>query len=121
MKIVIDMNLSPLWVPYFQKYGFWIQHWSTIGNPNDSDMVIFKWASENKCIVFTNDLDFGAILAASKASYPSVFQVRTQDLLPQAIGELVINNLKKFAKELERGALISLDLNKAKVRILPFS
>jgi len=119
MKIIIDMNLSPLWVTYFLENGVEAQHWSSVGNPNDPDVVILDWANQNQAIVFTNDLDFGAILAASQAKSPSVFQVRTQDLLPQVIGEIVLENLRKFASELESGVLISLDLNRAKIRILP--
>jgi len=118
MKIIIDMNLSPLWVTYFLENGVEAQHWSSVGNPNDPDVVILDWANQNQAIVFTNDLDFGAILAASQAKSPSVFQVRTQDLLPQVIGEIVLENLRKFASELESGVLISLDLNRAKIRIL---
>lgn len=119
MKIIIDMNLSPLWVNYFLSHGIEAQHWSTIGNPHASDVEILQWAQQNQAIVFTNDLDFGAILATSQAQYPSVFQVRTQDLLPQSIGQLVVKNLQKLKSELTAGALVSLDLNRAKIRILP--
>ena len=86
---------------------------------NYSSMVILAWAKQHQCIVFTNDLDFGAILALSKGKTPSVFQLRTQDLLPQSIGKIVIENLERFQLELSQGALISLELDRAKVRILP--
>ncbi|AMA10330.1 DUF5615 family PIN-like protein [Picosynechococcus sp. PCC 73109] len=119
MRIIIDMNLSPLWVPYLQKYGFEVSHWSTIGKPNAPDTVIFQWAKENQAVIFTNDLDFGAILAASQANSPSVFQVRTQDLLPVSIGQIVMESLRRFSSELKSGALITLDLKRTKVRILP--
>jgi predicted nuclease of predicted toxin-antitoxin system len=75
MKILIDMNLSPLWVSYLQYHGFEAEHWSQIGNPNDPDLVILNWAKQHQFIIFTNDLDFGAILAASNLDFPSVFQV----------------------------------------------
>ena len=83
--------------------------------------IIIDWASLHQFIIFTNDLDFGAILAISKANSPSVFQVRTQNLLPKSIGQIVVNNLRKFTQELDQVALISIDLNRAKIRILPFS
>lgn len=119
MNILIDMNLSPLWVPYLQKYDFEAQHWSTLGKPDAPDTVLFNWAKDNKAVIFTNDLDFGAILAASQTNAPSVFQVRTQDLLPASIGQIVVDSLRRFTPELEAGALITLDLNRTKVRILP--
>lgn len=119
MKIIIDMNLSPSWVSYLANYGIEAKHWSVVGKANDSDQTIINWAKKHKFIVFTNDLDFGAILAASNADSPSVFQLRTQDLLPQTIGQKVIDNLKRFEQELNKGALISIDLTRSKVRILP--
>jgi hypothetical protein len=33
MKIVIDMNLTPLWVDVLDKHGWQAIHWSTIGDP----------------------------------------------------------------------------------------
>ena len=47
------------------------------------------YASANGLIVFTYDLDFGALLASRKYS-PSVAQVRTQDVLPADIGGVVV-------------------------------
>lgn len=113
------MNLSPNWVDVFAKYGIVAKHWSTIGKPMASDKVIMEWALENNYIVFTNDLDFGALLAATQAQFPSVIQVRTQDLFPDSLETILIQSLNRFQSELESGALITLDLSRAKVRILP--
>ncbi|WLT40537.1 DUF5615 family PIN-like protein (plasmid) [Synechocystis sp. B12] len=121
MKIVIDMNLSPSWVKFLENQGFQAQHWSTIGRANAPDSVIFAWAQQNNYVVFTNDLDFGAILANSKTKTPSVFQLRTQDLMPGKVGDLVVSHLRQFKEELNQGALISVNLNRAKVRILPIN
>jgi predicted nuclease of predicted toxin-antitoxin system len=33
MKFLIDMNLSPLWVPFLANQGFEAVHWSTVGQP----------------------------------------------------------------------------------------
>jgi predicted nuclease of predicted toxin-antitoxin system len=40
VKLIIDMNLSPNWVPLFQAAGHQAQHWSAIGNANASDLGI---------------------------------------------------------------------------------
>jgi len=79
----------------------------------------FAWAATNDYIVFTHDLDFGAILAATGANRPSVFQVRVQDVLPESIASHVITAFAKFREELLSGAIVTLDLNRSKVRILP--
>jgi predicted nuclease of predicted toxin-antitoxin system len=119
MKILIDMNLSPTWVPALQEKGIEAVHWSTVGDPKASDRTIMKWAKDRGYAVFTNDLDFGTLLAATQAESPSVIQVRTQNLLPDAIGDLVIGAFKQFRPQIESGVLISIDPQSARVRILP--
>ncbi|BAY89894.1 MULTISPECIES: DUF5615 family PIN-like protein [unclassified Tolypothrix] len=119
MKILIDMNLSPDWVPVLESAGFEAVHWSTIGNPSATDKEIMAWALTNDYIVFTHDLDFGTLLAMTQADAPSVIQVRSQDILPAKLGNLVINALRQFQQELAMGALVTVDEAKAKVRILP--
>ena len=119
MKIVIDMNLSPLWVQLFTDAGHEAVHWSEIGAPNAPDREIMAWARSNGFIVFTHDLDFGTILASTDAESPSVFQVRTQDISPQHIGDLVLSAIKQFKEELKQGALVSIDKNRARARVLP--
>ncbi len=73
----------------------------------------------NNFIIFTHDLDFGTLLALTHKSGPSVIQVRNQNILPTAIDKTVISVLNKYQKELEKGALISIDEKKSRVRILP--
>ena len=94
-------------------------HWSTIGAPNAPDREIMAWAQANGFVVFTHDLDFGAILASTDAESPSVFQVRAQDISPKNIGNIVISAIKQFEQMLNQGALVSLDKNRARARILP--
>ncbi|MEI6134412.1 MAG: DUF5615 family PIN-like protein [Desulfomonile sp.] len=75
----------------------------------------------NGYVVFTHDLDFGAILAATKTRYPSVLQIRTQDVSPSLLEDLVLSVLAQFQKNLIEGALISVDQDMSRVRILPIS
>ncbi|MBM4275451.1 MAG: hypothetical protein FJ134_13465 [Deltaproteobacteria bacterium] len=120
MKILIDMNLPPRWVQVFAGAGLEAVHWSQVGAAAARDREIMAWARDNGYVVFTHDLDFSALLAATKGEGPSVIQVRTQNILPEAIGNLVIDSVKRFRSELEKGAIITLDPGRARVRILPF-
>ncbi len=70
-------------------------------------------------IVFTHDLDFGALLAVTSANGPSVIQVRTQNVSLESISQLIIKSIIQFQSELREGALISIDREKARARILP--
>src|SRR5438045_7569793 len=119
MKLVVDMNLSPAWIPILKAAGFDAIHWSSVGNPKATDPVIMEWARLNDHVLFTHDLGFGALLANARTGKPSVFQVRTQDVTPGAIGPKVIAALRQFDSVLAEGALISLDEHGSRARILP--
>lgn len=119
MKFLIDMNLSPRWVKVFMAAGLDAIHWSAIGDPGATDRSIMEWARNNAYVVFTHDLDFGAILAATQASGPSVIQIRAENVLPEDAGDAVIAAIRRFHGGLEQGSLISVDPERARARILP--
>ncbi len=77
------------------------------------------WARQHDCVVFTHDLDFGAVLAVTRAAGPSVIQVRTQDVMPKHLGPLLASILSQHESVLEKGALLIVDESKARVRLLP--
>jgi predicted nuclease of predicted toxin-antitoxin system len=119
IKILIDMNLSSDWVPLLQNAGWSATHWSTVGNPKAADRTIMEWAEANGHIVFTHDLDFGAILALTHQTGPSVLQVRGQDVLPDHMGNLVVAAIGQHETDLKSGALVVVDESENRVRILP--
>jgi len=119
MKLLIDMNLSPKWVFILKETGLEAAHWSSIGRPDAPDYEIMAYARSNGYVVFTHDLDFGTILAATKADCPSVIQIRTQDVTPEHLGPLVVSALHQFEKHLEDGAIVTIDQKKLRARIFP--
>lgn len=119
MKLLIDMNLSPQWVASLEAAGLEAVHWREVGRATDSDAVIFEWAKAHGYVVFTNDLDFGAILAATNAAGPSVIQLRVQDVMPDRLAPRLMAVLRQFETELTEGALITIDERRSKARILP--
>jgi len=119
MKILVDMNLSPLWIDTFNENGWEALHWSEVGDSRAKDRELMSWARKNSYIVFTNDLDFGHLLALTHASGPSVIQVRSKDLLPETIGPVVLRALRENQEALQSGALIVIDPEDFRVRILP--
>jgi predicted nuclease of predicted toxin-antitoxin system len=119
MKLLVDMTLSPAWVTFLADAGFEAVHWSDIGPPDAADTHLMQWAAAREYIVLTADLDFGAILAATQGRQPSVIQVRSDLLTPDAIGGAVLAALDQAREELLDGALVSLDATRARLRILP--
>lgn len=119
MRLLVDMNLSPRWIEWLAAEGFEAVHWSTVGAGDAPDTVIMSYARMHDFIVLTHDLDFGAILAATQGEKPSVMQIRSEDLNPDSIGVQVTAAIQQTAAELREGALVTVDMNRVRVRILP--
>jgi predicted nuclease of predicted toxin-antitoxin system len=64
------------------------------------------WARQNRYIVFTNDLDYGALLFATAAASPSVIQIRAEDIRPASAEHAVLFALEAAA-EIYRRELLS--------------
>jgi predicted nuclease of predicted toxin-antitoxin system len=121
MKLLVDMNLSPRWASLLTDAGLEAVHWSTVGQTNARDTEIMAWAAANGYTVLTHDLEFSAILAATQDAAPSVVQIRTEDISPALIGAKVIAALHQMKSELEAGALLSIDVNHTRLRLLPLT
>jgi predicted nuclease of predicted toxin-antitoxin system len=119
MKLLVDMNLSPRWISVLADAGIEAAHWSTLGANNAPDSQIMSYAHANDYVVLTHDLDFSAILAATHGEKPSVVQIRADDVSPDVIGKQVILALRQMASELEEGALLTVDPNRTRLRVLP--
>lgn len=121
MKLLIDVNLSPLWIAFLAEREIEAIHWSSVGKRSAPDSEIFDYAAAHGLVVFTHDLDFSALLAERGTQSPSVIQVRSQDVLPSAIGPMVVDAIRASAAYLEAGAIVSVDAARHRIRILPLS
>lgn len=119
MKLLVDMNLSPRWIGLLADAGIEAVHWSTVGAHDATDAEIMDFARANGCVVLTHDLDFGAILAATKGRKPSVVQIRAEDVSPDVIGKQIVVAVRQMATELDSGALLTVDSARARLRVLP--
>ena len=120
MKLLLDMNISPRWVKYLSIYDIYSVHWSTVGEPNAKDTDIIAYAIVSDFIIMTQDLDFTAQLALTHCKKPSIVQIRSDNISPEVIGQKVVFGLRRMQAELQNGALLTIDLNKSKIRLLPF-
>ena len=120
MKFLIDMNLRPAWVEYLADAGFEAVHWSSLGASAASDTEIFARAQADGYVILTRDLDFGLILGFTGASKPSVVQIRAKAAHPKIIGAVVVRALRQSERDLQEGALLTIEPNRARLRLLPF-
>jgi len=121
MKILLDMNLPSVLGEVLIEQDYETVHWSSIGDATAPDKVIFEYARENGYIIFTHDLDFSALLAAAQTHSPSVFQIRTQDVLSKNFQQAMIDALRQFESLLMGGALVVIDESRSRARILPLN
>lgn len=119
MKLLVDMNLSPKWARFLAAAGFDSCHWSALGAATAPDSVIMRYARDNDFVVLTSDLDFGTILAVTHGDKPSVVQIRSDDLACESIGKQVVDALHQLADELQSGALVTIEPQRTRMRILP--
>lgn len=119
MKLLVDMNLTPRWVPWLVARGHEAVHWSQIGVSNAPDTSLMDRALADGAVVLTSDLDFGALLASSGESGPSVILLRAGILAPERVGAAVSECLARFRAEIETGAIVVIDDLRQKVRLLP--
>ena len=72
---------------------------------------------KNRYIVFTNDLDYGALLFATAATSPSV--IRAEDIRPASAEHAVLFALEAAAEDLSTGALVTIDPRRLRISTLP--
>ena len=119
MKLLVDVNLSHRWVSYLRDQSIEATHWSSLGANNALDIEIMRYALEHGYVVLTRDLDFGHLLASTRAGKPSVVQIRAGRSGPDAIGIYVVATLKDRSDELSDGALITIDTMRTRLHVLP--
>ena len=119
MKLLVDMNLSPRWMPALQACGVEAVHWSSVGSKDAPDTALLEYAAQNGYVIFTRDLDFGALLYASQQSSPSVIQLRDEQAQPESMAPVLAVALRQMRAELEQGAFLTLDAQRCRVRLLP--
>jgi len=113
------MNLAPRGAEFPKQSGIEARHWSRVGAADATEVEIMSYALDNNYWVITHDLDYGAILAASQLEGPSVIQLRASDVSPEAIGHHLIRAVNSHQKDLEAGALLTIDPGRMRLSLLP--
>jgi predicted nuclease of predicted toxin-antitoxin system len=79
MRLLLDMHLSPRWTSLLREAGWQAIHWSSVGKGDEPDGQIMAYAAAGGYVVLTAEMDFSAILAATRGEKPSVVQLRIED------------------------------------------
>ena len=119
MRLTIDENLPPSWCEFLTQEGYETHHWKDLGSCGDPDDLILDYAQAHQTIILTQDLDFTRLLALRGSGLPTVIQLRNDCPIPSIIGSAVLQVLSAHKVALESGALVSLELDRHRIRLLP--
>ena len=119
MKFLADMGISPLCVEELVELGHDALHLHRIGLHLLSDEEILHKARIEHRIVLTHDLDFGHLLAYSRAGLPSVMIFRLSSMRPKNVSSRIRVALDAYADDLEEGCLLLVEDSRIRKRTLP--
>lgn len=120
MKLLIDENLPPRVAALLVDAGHDAVHVRDLDASGASDPEIIRLAVADQRTIISADTDFGALLAANRATRPSVILVRELvDQPPPELVALVIACTDQLEAQLATGAMVALTPSTARVRRLP--
>ena len=119
LRLLADMNISPLTVRALAEAGWEAHRVSTLLPEDSSDEDILTYAAETDRVVCTQDLDFSDLLAVSGRGWSSVITLRLSDVAPEVVTDRLLNVLPLLVEDLERGAIVTVDDDTVRVRSLP--
>jgi len=121
MKFLADMGISPRSVAFLRSLGHDAIHLHDERLDRLSDADILSKALNEDRIVLTHDLDFGELMAASRAHLPSVVIFRLRNMASDHVDRYLGFILANYQERLEAGAVMSVTERQIRVRPLPIS
>jgi len=113
------MNVSPLTVRELHEAGWDIVRVSEFLDPRTKDPVILAFARDQDRTIITNDLEFSALLALGRFAKPSVITLRLENPHPASVTRRLLDVAPLMAAELMAGAVLSVDEQTVRYRMLP--
>ena len=120
MKFLIDHNLSPTVAEHLRDAGHDAVHTGDMGLATAEDPEILGVARRESRVIVSADTDFGTLLASERATDPSfvLFRLRSPRRADE-LSELLLANLDAVADDLDAGAVVVIEDERVRVRLLP--
>src|SRR3954447_8835644 len=120
MRFLIDENLSWRLVDLLTKEGHDTVHVRDLDATNARDTDVLAIATRDARVIVSADTDFGALLAHSRATAPSVILVRALvDRRPPELAGIIAANITAIQEHLDAGAVAVFSRDGIRVRRLP--
>jgi predicted nuclease of predicted toxin-antitoxin system len=119
LKLLVDMNLSPLTVRNVVASGWDCVRVSDLVRADISDHDILELARNQNRAIVTQDLDFSTLLALSGFDRPSLITFRLSVPTPEIVTRRLLDVLVSYESALADGCAIPVDDRLVRMRRLP--
>ena len=119
MKLLLDQGLPRSTALLLCQAGIDTIHVGDIGRATAEDAEILQLAHDEQRVVVTLDAHFHTQLALSNATAPSVIRIRIEGLKGDALASLLQTVLAQCANDLNKGAAVTVQESRIRVRGLP--
>jgi predicted nuclease of predicted toxin-antitoxin system len=121
MKLLLDQGAPRSTAELLRQVGFDAVHVGEIDMARAEDnSILTRAAAENRAVV-TLDADFHALLALSQANKPSVIRIRIEGLRAEELSQLLRQVISDCRAAIEKGAVLSVQNGRIRIRYLPIS
>ena len=121
MNFLLNENIPPSLVGLLRDIGWYAKHSWLLGLEGKPDHFVVEFAIENKFVIVTHDLDYGRIVSLSGKKYPSVITFRLEKISANILFNLIRDHRIQLEHYLQLGALLTVDLDKIRFRLLPIA
>jgi predicted nuclease of predicted toxin-antitoxin system len=120
VRFLVDLNLSPQLALRLGDLGHDAVHGRDLGLGAAADEIVLEHARSESRVLISADSDFGTILAATRASSPSVLYIRrTHGRRLEQLVDVIIASLPLVTDALDEGGLVVIGEGTARIRRLP--
>ena len=119
MRFLADMGVSMRTIGWLREQKHDAVHLREEGLQRLSDEQILVKARAERRVLLTMDLDFGYLLAVSRAQLPSVILFRLSDERSEVVNRRLADVLTQRRSDIEAGAIISVSEVAIRIRRLP--
>ena len=96
-----------------------VVHLNEQGLDRMADFDILEKSLCEKRILLTHDLDFGELIARSRARLPSIIIFRLRNMSPEKVNLYLHEVITKHPDALQQGVIISVTEGQIRIRLLP--